>query len=275
MMHLPVALLGVCTPNELKDWPIDAWVVLDCTDEERLRRLAGHVEPGVTKLIPPGRRAVAHPGAPETGVERIGPFGTQRRCKDGTILDVSISASPILDASGSGIWGAPGARDLTQHPRLEADRRSLEHQLRQTERLESLGKLAGGVAHEFNNLLAVIMNSAFVAQKTSDNPTVQADIEQIQAAAERAARITKQLLIVGRREITKPEPLGLNAVVADNRDLLSSAIGASIETRVEPAADRHTIDRPRPGRASTAQPGRQRPRRHAPGRHPDEARRPR
>ena len=66
-MHLPVALLGVCTPNELKDWPIDAWVVLDCTDEERLRRLAGHVEPGVTKLIPPGRRAVAHPGAPETG----------------------------------------------------------------------------------------------------------------------------------------------------------------------------------------------------------------
>jgi hypothetical protein len=67
MMHLPVALLGVCTPNELKDWPIDAWVVLDCTDEERLRRLAGHVEPGVTKLIPPGRRAVAHPGAPETG----------------------------------------------------------------------------------------------------------------------------------------------------------------------------------------------------------------
>ena len=208
------------------------------------------------------------------GVERIGPFGTQRRCKDGTIL-VSISASPILDASGSVIWAATVARDITEHARLEADRRSLEHQLRQTERLESLGKLAGGVAHEFNNLLAVIMNSAFVAQKTSDNPTVQADIEQIQAAAERAARITKQLLIVGRREITKPEPLGLNAVVADNRDLLSSAIGASIEIRVEPAADRHTIDRPRPGRASTAQPGRQRPRRHAPGRHPDEARRPR
>ena len=273
-MHLPVALLGVCTPNELKDWPIDAWVVLDCTDEERLRRLAGHVEPGVTKLIPPGRRAVAHPGAPETG------GGADRAFRDPTPLQRRNHPRRVhfrLSDPGRQRLGDLGGHggDITEHARLEAGRRSLEHQLRQTERLESLGKLAGGVAHEFNNLLAVIMNSAFAAQKTSDNPTVQADIEQIQAAAERAARITKQLLIVGRREITKPEPLGLNAVVADNRDLLSSAIGASIEIRVEPAADRHTIDRPRPGRASTAQPGRQRPRRHAPGRHPDEARRPR
>ncbi len=83
--------------------------------------------------------------------------------------------------------------------------------------------------------------AAFVAQETTDKPTVQADIEQIQAAAERAARITRQLLIIGRRQMTKREALGLNAIVTGSRDLLASAVGAAIEIRVDPAADLPSI----------------------------------
>ena len=71
---------------------------------------------------------------------------------------------------------------------------------------------------------------------------VRADVEQIQAAAQRAARITRQLLIVGRRETAQPEALGLNAVVADTHDLLSGALGAGIELRVDAAADLPTIE---------------------------------
>ena len=71
--------------------------------------------------------------------------------------------------------------------------------MQQGERLESLGQLAGGIAHDFNNLLAVILNyAAFVAEETSDRPEVRADVEQIEAAAERAVTLTKQLLIFGR-----------------------------------------------------------------------------
>ncbi len=175
--------------------------------------------------------------------ERVEHFETKRARKDGTILDVSISVSPIRDASGAVAGASAVIRNMTERNRLEAHRRALEHQLHQSERLESLGQLAGGVAHDFNNLLAVIMNfAAFAAEETTDKPAARADIEQIQAAAQRAARITKQLLIVGRRQAAQPETLGLNAIVADTHDLLSSAVGAGIEIRVDPAADLPTIE---------------------------------
>ena len=197
----------------------------------------------VSELIPPDRAGeLASIMERVRHGERIQHFETKRRCKNGTILDVSVSISPIRDASGAVTGAASVARNITERVRLEADRRALEHQLGQIERLESLGKLAGGVAHDFNNLLAIILNyAAFVAQETTDKPTVRADIEQIQAAAERAARITRQLLIIGRRQITKPEALGLNAVVTDSRDLLASAVGAAIEIRLDLAADLPSI----------------------------------
>jgi hypothetical protein len=97
---------------------------------------------------------------------------------------------------------------------VAAERRSMEHKLHQAERLQSLGQLAGGIAHDFNNLLAAIMNYAgFVAEQITDRSAVRADAEQIHAAAERAARLTRQLLIFSRRQETKPETLDPNAIV--------------------------------------------------------------
>ncbi|HKI19299.1 MAG TPA: response regulator, partial [Isosphaeraceae bacterium] len=104
---------------------------------------------------------------------------------------------------------------------------------RQSERLESLGQLAGGIAHDFNNLLAVILNyAAFVAEEITDRPAVLTDVQQIQRAAERAVGLTRQLLIFGRRDITEPEVLDLNVLVADVYNLLSRSIGEHIELRV-------------------------------------------
>ena len=90
---------------------------------------------------------------------------------------------------------------IKERLQAQAERERLENRLHQSQRLESLGLLAGGVAHDFNNLLAVILTCAsFVAEATAENEPVRADVDQIKAAAERAARLTRQLLIFGRRD---------------------------------------------------------------------------
>jgi signal transduction histidine kinase len=119
--------------------------------------------------------------------------------------------------------------------RAQAARQRLENRLHQAERLESLGQLAGGVAHDFNNLLAVILNcAAFVAEATAGNESARADVEQIRAAAERAAALTRQLLIFGRREQARPEALDLSLITADLQGLLARSIGENIELVVHP-----------------------------------------
>jgi len=119
----------------------------------------------------------------------------------------------------------------------QAERERLENRLHQAQRLESLGQLAGGVAHDFNNLLAVILGCAgFVAEATAGDDSVRAEVDQIQAAAERGARLTRQLLIFGRREQTQTEVLDLGAVVTDIQGLLARTIGEDVKLMVHTAA---------------------------------------
>jgi hypothetical protein len=141
---------------------------------------------------------------------------------------------PVLDAAGAMYAIATISTDITERKAAEAERELLGQRLRQSERLESLGQLAGGVAHDFNNLLAVILNyAAFVAEDTLDNPSLRADVEQIRIAAERAARLTKQLLTVGRREAVQTELLDVNGLVEETRSLLSRTLGEHIELVVQ------------------------------------------
>src|SRR6202034_971084 len=116
-------------------------------------------------------------------------------CKDGTVLDVSISISPIRDAEGRITGISAIGRNITHRLSLERERRVLETRLNQSERLESLGRLAGGIAHDFNNLLSVILNyAAFVSEELDDEVAARNDLDQIRAAAERANVLTRQLL---------------------------------------------------------------------------------
>jgi len=118
---------------------------------------------------------------------------------------------------------------IKERLRAQAERERLENRLNQAQRLESLGQLAGGVAHDFNNLLAVILTCAsFVAEETADNESVRADVQQIQTAAERATRLTRQLLIFGRRDKAKIEVLDLAAIVTDIHGLLARTIGEDV-----------------------------------------------
>jgi PAS domain S-box-containing protein len=165
-------------------------------------------------------------------------YETVRVRADGTLIDVARTASPILDTAGDVVGVSTIAHDVTERTRAALERKTLEERLNQSQRLESLGQLAGGIAHDFNNLLAVILNYAsFVAEELPENASARADLEQIRIAAERAAGLTRQLLIFGRRETVQPEVLELNAVVAEVQTLLSRTIGEHVDLVVHAAPD--------------------------------------
>jgi two-component system cell cycle sensor histidine kinase/response regulator CckA len=169
--------------------------------------------------------------------EHVQIYDAKARHKDGSVIDVSISLSPIRSPDGVVTGVSSVARDITERKRAEAERLALQRQLQEAEPLETLGRLAGGIAHDFNNVLAAITNYAgFIADESHDRPGVRADAEQIQAATQRAAALTRQLLIFTQRDVTQPEALDLNVIIAEIRDLLSASAGAHVDLRIDQAA---------------------------------------
>jgi PAS domain S-box-containing protein len=163
--------------------------------------------------------------------------------KDGTEFPAEISLSSI--DTDHGIIVTTAIRDVTdrliaqtERERLiaQAERDAADKRLQHARRLESLGQLAGGVAHDFNNILAVISNYAEMISETLRSPApdpadlaaAAKDCGQISRAAERATRLTKQLLAFGRRDITQAETLNLNHVIGDVEPMLRRAIGEHI-----------------------------------------------
>jgi PAS domain S-box-containing protein len=146
--------------------------------------------------------------------------------KDGTEFPAEISLSSIDTEEGA--LATVAVRDVSD--RAEGEReRALLVQLHQAQRLESVGQLAGGIAHDFNNLLGVIMNYAeFVADEQEPDSQALHDVEEIRRAAERAAALTRQLLIFSRREVVQPEVLDLRQVVSGIESLLHRALGERV-----------------------------------------------
>jgi two-component system cell cycle sensor histidine kinase/response regulator CckA len=232
-----VAIIGGTLDGVITSWNAGAEHQYGYAADE----VIGH---NVSELIPPGRADELSPiyDCLRRG-EWVEPFETKHVCKDGTVLDVSVCVSPIRDSSGAVVGVSTVARNMTARIRAGAGHPALGHRQHEYERLQSLGQMAGAVAHDFNNLLAIIMKHAdFLAEETTGRPAVQADVERIQVAAQRAARITRQLLVVGQRETAQPEALELNGIVAHMRDLLSTTVGTGIEIQVEAAADLPAIE---------------------------------
>ena len=125
------------------------------------------------------------------------------------------------------------------------EERCLEEQLREAQKMESIGKLAGGIAHEFNNLLTPIIGySELVLNQTRNDDPLRQHIEEIKKAGERAASLTRQLLAYSRKQVLQPRVLDLNAVIAELDKMLRRLIGADIElvTRLAPELGRVKID---------------------------------
>jgi len=133
----------------------------------------------------------------------------RRQRKDGVILDVQVSSSPMRDRAGAVTGAIVMVSDVTAH-------RKLETQLRMAQKMEAVGLLAGGVAHDFNNLLTAIKGFASLLQMSlDDNDSSTEFLGEINKAADRAAALTAQLLAFSRRQLLRPEALDLNARVRD------------------------------------------------------------
>jgi two-component system, cell cycle sensor histidine kinase and response regulator CckA len=145
---------------------------------------------------------------------------------------------PLRDIEGDVSAVVTIATDITERRRSAEERAELEHRLAQAQRLESVGQLAGGVAHDFNNLLSVILTCVGFATRElpADHP-VRDDVEEIGRAADRAAALTRQLLMFSRREVVKPEVLDVGGLLRDLERLLNRTLSERIALRITVGPD--------------------------------------
>ncbi|MEO1935513.1 MAG: PAS domain S-box protein, partial [Myxococcales bacterium] len=120
-------------------------------------------------------------------------------------------------------------RDITDRKRAEEILRETERQLREAHKMEAVGKLAGGIAHDFNNLLTVVIGSSELLETTNDPVVINELASDIQAAAERAAQLTRQLLTFSRKQVTELGAVDLNDVVNASEETLRRLIPAEVE----------------------------------------------
>lgn len=153
---------------------------------------------------------------------------------DGSPVEVEVIAAPVE-------WeGTPGAqvfvRDVSARLAAECAKKNLEEQLQHAQKMEAVGRLAAGVAHDFNNVLTVINGFAQTAMdRLPAGDPLRRDLGEVLRAGERAAALTRQLLAFSRKAPASPAPLDLNAVLADMERFLRRLIGSDVEIVSRPA----------------------------------------
>jgi PAS domain S-box-containing protein len=184
---------------------------------------AGTYEAFVERIHPEDRAAVVE--VIESATISGGDFHVLHRTirPDGTVRWLSGAGRTLLDGHGQPLRGVGISEDVTE-------RRALEAQFQQAQKMEAIGRLAGGVAHDFNNLLTVILGFCeLLLADIGPDDSHRFDITEIQKAGTRAARLTSQLLAFSRREIIEPTLIDLNTIVDDMRPMLGRLIREDVK----------------------------------------------
>jgi PAS domain S-box-containing protein len=204
----------------------------------------------VTEFLTPASVELAMKTLAEELVERpaesVSPFGSRTlqlgvHCEDGSTLWTETRVTFLRGADGDPVGMLGVARDI-------AERKRLESQLRKAQELEAIGRLSGGVAHDFNNILTAITGYSSILLRTLDrDDPKRGDVDEIKQAADRAAALTQQLLAFSRKQVMQPQVLDLNSIVANTEKMLQRLIGEDIElaTILDPNLGRVKAD---PGR---------------------------
>jgi two-component system cell cycle sensor histidine kinase/response regulator CckA len=170
---------------------------------------------------------LSHPGANIVAQVRFHHADRSWRIMEG------IGVNRLADPAVAGI--VVNARDITE-------RRRLEEQLRQAQKMEAVGQLAGGVAHDFNNLLTAILGYChLILDEIPEDHELRADLLEIQAAGDRAASLTRQLLAFSRRQMLQPQVVNINHLVTQLEKLLRRLINEDVELVTVLAADLHAV----------------------------------
>jgi two-component system cell cycle sensor histidine kinase/response regulator CckA len=160
------------------------------------------------------------------------PFEVEHRFvrPDGETCWLLSRGRVLLDASGAPRRHLGAAIDITKRKHSEAEREKLEHELRQAQKLQSIGRLAGGIAHDFNNILLGIRGYAELAREhAAQGRDPRPEIDEVLAASARATALTRQLLAFSRKQMLRPEVLDLNVVVSEMKQFLRHLIAEDVE----------------------------------------------
>jgi two-component system cell cycle sensor histidine kinase/response regulator CckA len=228
----PLAICSITRDGRVRSWNPAAEQLFGWRADEVIGRPLPNVPADLLDEFHALRKRVLA-GNPFTNYE------TRRTRKDGRHIDVSISTAPLHDAPGATSGLVAVYMDI-------GSRKSLESQLRQAQKMEAVGRLAGGVAHDFNNMLTVIQTSAeFLLEDLEGTDPRRGDAAAIRDTAERAGRLTGQLLAFSRQQVLQPQVVDLNSVVADLEPMLRRVVEENIivQTRLHAGLDRVRADR--------------------------------
>ena len=166
--------------------------------------------------------------------ERVEYFETVRLTKDGRRLDMSVSVSPIHDAEGRVIGASTIARNITTQKKTE-------EQLRHSQKMEAIGRLAGGVAHDFNNLLGIVTACTELLRAHANAESLEY-VDNIREAATRGASLTRQLLAFSRRQQVQMQLLDLNQRLKEVSKLLRPLMGEDVQIVISPRSDTAIVE---------------------------------
>jgi PAS domain S-box-containing protein len=167
--------------------------------------------------------------------ERVEYFESIRVTKDKRTLNVSISVSPIYDQDGKVVGASTIARNITSQKKIE-------DQLRQSQKMEAVGRLAGGVAHDFNNLLGIVTACSELLRANVHDSDSQEYLENIREAAKRGASLTRQLLAFSRRQPVQMQLLDLNEKLRELNKLLHPLMGDGVEIVLIPRSSSAIVE---------------------------------
>lgn len=169
-------------------------------------------------------------------------FETEIVAKDGRRVPLEISTRLVYEGGKPvGVQGI--GRDISERRAAQEALRLSEDQLRQSQKLESIGNLAGGMAHDFNNMLTAINGySDLILRKIPLDDPIRQNVKEIRKAGERSAELTSQLLAFSRRQILQPHVLDLNDVIAETSDMLKRLIGEDVDIKTNLARDLDKVE---------------------------------